>query len=210
MTVEPSVVYIVDDEPAVLRAVSRLLTSAGFRVRTYESPRLFVAEHDPELPGCVIADLSMPEMDGLTLQRALAAPRGDDAPTRPFIFLSGRADIPSSVQAMKQGAVDFLTKPVDDEALLEAVQRAIRSDLDARRGRRVIEFLHQRWRSLTPREREVMQLVVAGRLNKQIAYQLGTAEKTIKVHRGRVMQKMQADSLADLVRMAERLGASPT
>lgn len=208
MSTEAPVVYIVDDEPAVLRAVSRLLTSAGFRVRAFESPLRFVAEHDAEISGCVLADLSMPEMDGLALQEALCSPT-DDAPARPIIFLSGRADIPSSVQAMKQGAIDFLTKPVDDEALLDAVRRAIDRDLEARRGRRALESLHERWRSLTPREREVMERVVAGRLNKQIAYELGTAEKTIKVHRGRVMQKMQADSLADLVRMAQRLSTPP-
>ena len=191
-------VFLVDDEPSVLRALSRLLRSAEYRVRAFLSSREFLSEHDPATPGCVVLDLVMPGSNGLALQNVLAACR------RPIIFVSGHGDIPSSVQAMKAGAVDFLTKPVGEDNLLAAVRRAIEKDRQIREAWTELQVISARLATLTPREREVFQHVVAGRLNKQIAADLGTVEKTIKVHRSRMMEKMGVRSLADLVRMAER------
>jgi FixJ family two-component response regulator len=195
-------VYLVDDEPAVLKALSRLLRSAGFEAAAFGSPEEFLARVDPAAEGCVVLDISMPGLDGLALQDALAA-RGVELPT---LFLTGHGDIPQSVRAMKKGAVDFLTKPVDDDVFLRAVREALERGRDGRADREETARIRSRLASLSPREREVLAGVVAGRLNKQIAGELGIAEKTVKVHRGRVMEKMQAHSVAELVRMADRAG----
>lgn len=193
-------VFLVDDEPSVLRALCRLLRVAGHQVRAFPSSQEFLATHDLAAPGCVVLDLAMPDLNGLELQEALAA----SGSQRPIVFISGHGDISSSVQAMKAGAVDFLTKPVDEDDLLTAVRRAIEKDRQMREAWAELQAIGVRLATLTPREREVFQHVVAGRLNKQIAADLGTVEKTIKVHRSRMMEKMGVRSLADLVRMAER------
>jgi FixJ family two-component response regulator len=193
-------VFVVDDDPSVLRALTRLLHAAGYRVSAFRSPQEFLAAHDPAVPGCAVLDLAMPGLNGLDLQQALAA----SGCHRPVIFVTGRGDVPSSVQAMKAGAVDFLTKPVSEEDLLAAVRRALDRDRVMREARAELAVIAERINTLTPREREVLGYVVAGRLNKQIAAELGTVEKTIKVHRSRVMGKMCVRSVADLVRLAER------
>lgn len=198
-------VFLVDDEQAVLTAVSRVLRSAGFRTATFASAASFLERYAPGTPGCLVLDVSMPGMGGLEVQGALAARQI----RLPIIFLTGRADVPDAVRAMKHGAVDFLTKPVDDAILIDAVQRAIDRGRTSLRDQAEFDEIHRRLATLTPREREVMVHVVAGMLNKQVGRELGAAEKTIKVHRARVMEKMQADSLAELVRMAERAGLRP-
>jgi FixJ family two-component response regulator len=205
MTASPGTVFLVDDDPAVLKGLERLLRAAGFAVRGFTSPEAFLDQHDPALPGCAVLDLAMAGLSGLDLQRALAA-RGCD---RPVVFLTGRGDIPASVRAMKAGAVDFLTKPVDDEELLTAVRLALDKDRQAREARIKLEVIERRLSALSPRERDVLRHVVAGRLNKQIAAELGTAEKTVKVHRGRVMVKMGVRSVAELVRLTEQVGIAP-
>jgi FixJ family two-component response regulator len=199
---EKFTVYLVDDDPGALKALSRLLRVRGYDVKPYASPQLFLDEHDVAAPGCAILDVSMPGLDGLELQRALAVSVGSN---RPVVFLTGRGDIPMSVRAMKAGAIDFLTKPVNDEDLLDAISRAEDQDAQSRRTRSELASIEAKIGTLTPREREVLLHVVAGRLNKQIAGDLGTVEKTIKVHRGRVMEKLGVRTVADLVRMAERL-----
>jgi FixJ family two-component response regulator len=193
-------VFVVDDDPAVLKSFSRLLRSAGFDAHAFGSPKEFLDRLDANATGCLILDVSMPELDGLALQEALSA-RGCELP---ILFVTGRGDVPRSVEAMKRGAVDFLTKPVDGEILLRAVRQAVEKERARRRVRTEIAEIRGRLATLTPREREVLQGVVAGQLNKQIAGHLGAAEKTIKVHRARVMEKMEADSVADLVRLAGR------
>ena len=198
------IVYLVDDEPAVLKAISRVLRSAGFNTATYDSPQHFLKEHDPHRAGCAVLDLSMPGVGGLELQRRLQAGDDDDAAPRQLIFLTGRADVPTSVDAMRRGAVDFFTKPVDDAVLISAIHRAIERDAVLREEHAEQVKIMSKLKTLTPREHEVMTLVAAGKLNRQIAELLGTTEKTIKVHRARVMEKMAADSLADLVRMVDR------
>jgi FixJ family two-component response regulator len=198
-------VFIVDDDPGVLRALARLLAAAGHRTRTFGSPEAFLAQHDPAEPGCAVFDLAMPEVDGLALQQLLF----DSGIERPIIFVTGKGDIPTSVRAMRAGAVDFLTKPVSSEALLAAVARAREIDAQARAARNETASIEARLASLTPREREVLTHVVAGRLNKQIAGDLGTVEKTIKVHRGRMMSKLGVRTVQDLVRLAERAGIRP-
>jgi FixJ family two-component response regulator len=198
-------VYLVDDDPGVLKALSRLLRARGYEVKPYFSPQLFLEEHDVAVPGCAILDVSMPGLDGLELQRALTAAGGSH---RPVVFVTGKGDIPTSVRAMKAGAIDFLTKPVKDKDLFEAVSRAEALDAASRRLHSELESMQAKVRTLTPREREVLTHVVAGRLNKQIAGDLGTAEKTIKVHRSRMMEKLGVRMVADLVRMAEKLNLS--
>jgi len=194
-------VFLVDDDPSVLRALSRLLQAAGHQVGTFRSSEAFLAAHDPAAPGCVVLDLAMPGLNGLDLQKALA----ESGCQRPIVFVTGRGDVSSSVQAMKAGAVDFLTKPVSEEDLLAAIQRAVEQDRLVRQARAELQAIAERFSTLTPREREVLQHVVAGQLNKQIAANLGTVEKTIKVHRSRVMEKMGVHTVADLVRMAEKM-----
>lgn len=204
MSTAASKVFLVDDDPAVLRALTRLLRAAGFEACAYPSALTFLKEHDAAAPGCAVVDLAMPGLTGLELQRALAASGCE----RPIVFITARGDIPASVQAMKAGAVDFLTKPFDDKELLSAIRAALEKDRRARQLRAELQFVEQRLARLTPREREVLTHIVAGQLNKQIAAVLGTVEKTIKVHRARVMEKMEAKSLAELVRMAERAGVA--
>jgi FixJ family two-component response regulator len=195
-------VFVVDDDEGVLRSLSRLLRSAGYEPASYGSAEEFLSGLTPDVSGCVVLDLSMPGLDGLALQRELSARGG----ALPVVFVSGRGDVPKSVLAMKEGAVDFLTKPVKSAALLSAVEKALGRARDRRADRIAAEELTRRLDALTPREREVLEGVVAGLLNKQIASRLGIAEQTVKVHRARVMEKMGADSLADLVRMADRAG----
>ena len=201
MTSSPTV-FIVDDDSAVLKSLARLLRSARLNVMAFGSPQEFLERHDPRAPGCLVLDLAMPGLNGLELQAALTV-KGSAIP---IIFLTGHGNIPTSVQAMKRGALDFLTKPVNDDDLLKAVQVAIEKDRIARIARAELEDIQARLDSLTPREREVLTHVVSGQLNKQTAADLGTVEKTIKVHRGRVMEKMKVQSVAELVRLAERAG----
>jgi FixJ family two-component response regulator len=195
-------IFLVDDDAGVLKALTRLLRVKGYDARPYASPHEFLAHHDPTVPGCAVLDVAMPGLDGLALQEALIA---EGAP-RPIIFLTGKGDIPTSVRAMKAGAIDFLTKPVSDPILLDAIARAEEQDGKSRQAQAELDAIHARMTTLTPREREVLTHVVAGRLNKQIAGDLGTVEKTIKVHRGRMMEKLGVRTVVDLVRMAERAG----
>jgi len=196
-------VFLVDDDPRVLKALSRLLASDGWTTQPYRSAREFLAENDATEPGCLVLDLLMPDMSGLDLQQELTR-RGQH---RPIIFLSGRGDVPSSVTAMKSGAVDFLTKPVDAKSLLEAVRRAVERDVRQRAQADRLQGLTTRLATLTLREREVLDGVVSGLLNKQIAGRLGIVEKTVKVHRARAVAKMGARSTAELVRMVEAAGS---
>jgi FixJ family two-component response regulator len=196
-------VFVVDDDASVVKALSRLLRAKGYDVRSFTSSRTFLDDHDAAVPGCAVLDVAMPDLDGLALQQALTTATGLP---RPIIFLTGRGDVPTSVRAMKAGAVDFLTKPVDGGALLAAIARAADQDAKLRQGHAELVAIQDRLASLTPREREVLAHVVAGRLNKQIAGALGTVEKTIKVHRSRMMDKMGVRTVADLVRLAQRVG----
>jgi FixJ family two-component response regulator len=198
-------VFIVDDDSGVTRALSRLLESRGYETQSFTSSREFLETHDAAMPGCAVLDLSMPDLDGLELQRALAR---EGAVPRPVIFLTGHGDIPTSVRAIKAGAVDFLTKPVRDDALLAAIAQAENLDARLRITHAELSAIRARLSSLTPREREVLGHVVAGRLNKQIAGDLGIVEKTIKVHRARMMRKMNVRNVADLARLAEKAGVS--
>jgi len=197
--------FLVDDDPAVLKAITRLLNAAGYRTKSFSSPQEFLSAHDPSIPGCAIIDLVMSELDGLHLQQALL----ETGSERPIIFLSGKGDVLTSVRAMKAGAVDFLTKPVKREALFSAVVRAAKVDALSRQKRDESKSIGDRLATLTHREREVLGYVIAGRLNKQIAASLGTVEKTVKVHRGRMMSKLGVKSVADLVRLAEKAGIVP-
>jgi len=200
------VVFVIDDDASMRDAVSRLLNAVGLTVQTFASAREFLGESLPDVPGCVVLDVRLPGLSGLDLQREMVE-RGIHIPV---IFITGHGDIPMSVQAMKAGAVEFLTKPFRDQDLLDAVRLGIQLDRQGRKERAELAELRDGLRQLTPREREVMSLVVAGLLNKQIALRLGTSEKTIKIHRSHVMQKMRADSLADLVRMSQKLGIETT
>jgi FixJ family two-component response regulator len=200
------VVFVIDDDASMRDAVSRLLNAVGLTVQTFASAREFLAGRLPDVPGCAVLDVRLPGLSGLDLQREMVE-RGIHIPV---IFITGHGDIPMSVQAMKAGAVEFLTKPFRDQDLLDAVRSGIQLDRQGRKERAELAELRDGLRQLTPREREVMSLVVAGLLNKQIALRLGTSEKTIKIHRSHVMQKMRADSLADLVRMSQKLGIETT
>jgi FixJ family two-component response regulator len=200
------VIFLVDDDPGVLKALSRMLDTKGYEVRAFSSSAEFLAQHDPSIPGCAIFDLSMPGLDGIQLQAALKAAGVE----RPVIFITGVGDIPVSVQAMKAGAVDFLTKPVKSRQLLAAVALATEKESQAIQCRDELAAVNERISKLTPREREVLTHVIAGRLNKQIAADLGTVEKTIKLHRGRMMKKMGVRTVADLVRIAQRGGIHPS
>jgi len=195
-------VFLVDDDPAVLKGLRRLLVASGFEVAAFDSPQLFLDGHDAGAHGCVVLDLAMPGLNGMQLQQELAA-RGS---LLPIVFLTGHADVPTSVQAMKRGAADFLTKPVDEKDLLAAIRHAFERGRALRKTQSETAEIERRLASLTPREREVLVHIVAGKRNKQVAIELGTVEKTIKVHRARAMEKMQARSLAELVRLAERAG----
>lgn len=195
-------VFLVDDDPRIVKALTRVLQIQGFAVRPYTLPQQFLAEHDAAIPGCALLDVSLPGLDGLELQETLTAA----GTTRPVVFITGQGDIPTSVRAMKAGAVDFLTKPVDTADLLAAIRRAEELDARARQLRTERASIEERLATLTPREREVMGHVVVGRLNKQIAFDLGTVEKTIKFHRGAIMRKMGARSALELVRMVEKAG----
>ena len=202
MTRESEIVYVIDDEAGMRKALTRLLRLEGFDVRAFASPGDFLAAYRAEETACLVLDVAMPELDGMDLQRHLT----DAGVFVPIVFLTGKGDIPMSVRAIKAGAVDFLTKPVNDADLLRAVRAALRQAASEKAEHATRTALAARYTSLTPREREVMAHVVAGKLNKQIAADLGTSEQTIKVHRGHVMEKMGVESLADLVRAAERLG----
>ncbi len=196
-----AIVFVVDDDSSIREAIESLVTLVGLRVQTFETAQQFLRSERPDLPGCVVLDVELPGLSGLDLQRELAA----HGVKLPIIFITGYGDIPTSVRAMKAGAMEFLTKPFRDQDLLDAIQQALERDRVARRHQAEIAELRERFDSLTSREREVMGLVVAGWLNKQIGFELKISEITVKIHRGRVMSKMGAQSLAELVRMTEKL-----
>jgi FixJ family two-component response regulator len=199
-------VFVVDDDESIREGLSNLIRSVGLSVETFPAAQGFLKTPRPDVPACLVLDVRMPGLSGLDLQRELT-----QANIRiPIIFITGHGDIPMSVSAMKAGAIEFLTKPFRDQDLLDAIQKALGHDKLARNRQAEAAELHGRFDSLTPREREVFGLVVTGLLNKQMALKLGISEVTIKLHRHQVMQKMQAESLADLVRMAEKLGIPAT
>lgn len=205
MTETESIVFIVDDDESVRKSLARLITSVGLKVETFSSAIEYLNRAPYDGPACLVLDIRMPGLSGLDLQAELIKAE----PTPSIIFITGHGNIPMSVQAIKAGAVDFIEKPFDEQALLDAVHLAIQKDRLAKDELAELKEIQERVESLTPRELEVFSLVVTGMLNKQIAFEMGITEKTIKVHRARVMQKMQADSLADLVRLAEKAGVHP-
>jgi FixJ family two-component response regulator len=202
MTAAAPMVFIVDDDPSVRRSLARLIGSAGYAVEAFASAREFLARERYLGPCCLVLDVRMPGLTGLDLQEALAGA----GRRMSIVFVTGHVDIPGSIRAMKRGAVDLLTKPVDGQDLLAAVQRALAKDLQDRTVEARLSSIQERVNTLTPRETEVFALVVTGMLNKQIAFELGISEKTVKVHRARVMEKMRTSSVAELVRLADRVG----
>jgi RNA polymerase sigma factor (sigma-70 family) len=196
-----SMVYVVDDDPSVRRAIKRLITSVGLQVELLASAQEFLLTRRPTVPSCLILDIRLPGMSGLDFQRKLAEARIHI----PIVFITAHADVPMTVRAMKAGAVEFLTKPFRDQDLLDAIYLALEKDRFRRAQETEIAALQERFDSLSPREREVIKMVVAGMLNKQIASEIGTSENTVKAHRSRAMEKMEAQSLADLVKMVEKL-----
>jgi FixJ family two-component response regulator len=205
MPLPKSTVFIVDDDASVRRALSYLLESSGYRVETYPSAEKFLARERYEGVGCIILDVQMPGLSGIELHEKLIR----SVYSMPIIFLTGHGDIPMSVQAMKKGAVDFLTKPCDDEQLLGAIQNAIEKAREERQRFEEAEEIRRRMGRLTPRENEILRHVITGMLNKQIATKLAISEATVKIHRGRIMEKLNAESVADLVRLAEKAGIEP-
>jgi FixJ family two-component response regulator len=203
MSKDDPIVYVLDDDYRVRESLTSLLSSVGFRVEVFASAAEYLKFRKPDSPACLILDLQLPGMSGLDLQREIA---GGDAPA--IVFVTGHGDVPSSVRAMKAGAIEFLLKPFDDQELLRAIDAAVAQDREARLKRAEMAELQRRYALLTPREREVLPFVVAGLLNKQTAAELGNSEITIQVHRGQIMRKMAASSLADLVKMAGKLGIS--
>jgi len=197
-------VFVVDDDPSVLKALGRLVRSAGLEVELFASPEDFLNRYDQNVPGCLILDVAMPNITGLEMHQTLIE-KGSELPV---IFLTGHGDIPMSVRAIKQGAIDFFTKPLNDNELISAIQNAQEKDELARNARAQLNELQQRLASLTPRELEVLSHVVSGKRNKQIADDLGIVEKTIKVHRSNIMEKLKVQSLADLVKLSEKLGVN--
>ena len=202
MPTEDPIVYVLDDDLAVRQALSSVIRSTGLRIETFASAEEFLRYSRLDAPSCLVLDVQLPDVSGLDLLPQLAG-----ATPIPIIFITGHGTIPMSVRAMKAGAMEFLTKPFREEDLLGAIDHALERDRAARRERAEVQALRERLAALTPREREVLELVVTGRMNKQIAAELGTAEQTIKQHRGRVMQKLGVDSVADLVRLVQRAGA---
>ena len=202
MATAETMVFVIDDDPSFRRSTEALIGSAGFNVQTFSSAEEFLRSPRPEVPACLVLDVRLPHLSGLDLQRELAKISVEI----PIIFITGHGDIPMTVQAMKGGATEFLTKPFREQDLLDAINKGINFDRAARLQRAKLGDLRRRYHSLTAREREVMAHVVTGMLNKQVAQELGTTEKTIKVHRGHIMQKMGVKSFADLVRAAEKLG----
>ena len=206
MTNMPAVVFVIDDDPSMRVALEDLVGSIGLQVRAFTSPQEFLDSKRPEVPGCLVLDVRLPGMSGLAFQKQLARAGSD----LPIIFITGHGDIPMGVRAIKDGAVEFLTKPFHHQELLDAIHAAIERDTENRRRAVFVNELRHRHSMLTERERQIMKFVVAGRVNKQIAAELNLSEITVKVHRQQVMRKMQAASLPELVRMADRLDALRT
>lgn len=205
MTDVEGIVYVVDDDPAVRKGLERLLRSAGLPVETFGSAAAFLAQERSDRIGCILLDVRMPDQDGMALQVELA----DQGVDLPIVFLTGHGDIPMAVDAMKKGVVDFLTKPVDDEVLLDAVHRALLCHRAVRSERLQVQALRERFASLTPRELEVLRSVITGALNKQIAVHLGIAEKTVKIHRGQFMKKLDLTTVVELIQACHRVGIEP-